>query len=436
MKLILGHNTGEQSKVSISIQRLFLISITIFIAIISVTVTHSVIAAPAAPSNTNVEVCTWLDCKTGAISYSQDDAANIQPGSANSCQDELLAAGLRGTFYFEGTTSPSWLATLSNAGHEVGAHLANHHLNCVLRPSCAPNCTPETLLQIPYTITDVNNFRQTQLDPNIAAIESRTGKPVVSMAYSCGNTDASRMAASEPYFVGSRGYYVDTLDGNHFDWIYDVNAPTPVEFRNLNSDWYFHQELVDKAMSEGSWEIITVHDNCAGINVLKNISPTMWIAPVGEVLKYIRVRDVAQLANYARSGNTISFDAAHNLSTFQRQQLSGTSLLPIVYDNPVTLQARIPMTANIVSVQANGLNLPSTVSTISGTKYVRFNTPLTPTVHIVITGDAPLAVKVSSLSAASSSPDVTPTLILAGGVGLLGAVMRQRHQRRQNLRRE
>ncbi len=415
------------------ILRLLSLSAAVFIAIIGVAVTRSALAAPtlrpAAQGNPYVEVCTWLDCKTGAVSYSQDDYNNIDPASGNSCQSALEDAGLRGTFYYNGIVSPSMLIALSAAGHEIGSHLVNHNTNCTIPPSCFPTCTITSLWQTPYTTTDVDNFRQDQIDPNVSLIESTTGQPVVSMAYPCGSTDAARMTAAQSYFVGVRGYY-DPYDSN-LPWIYDINTSTPAEFMNLNADTYFSPELVDRAMNEGGWEIVTVHDYCEGINTLQNISDTVWIAPVGEVLKYIRVRNAAQITNYARTGSIISFDAAHNLPTFQRQQLDGTPLLSITYDNPVTLRARIDTDANVIGVQANGTNLTYTVDTISGTRYVWFNTPLTPTQHIVIQGDGPLAITISHLSATPAPMDVALVIVVAGGVGTCLLVIwkqRQRHR--------
>ena len=331
-------------------------------------------------------------------------------------------------FFSKELRLPVWLATLSDAGHEVGSHLANHFLNCTIPPSCFPNCTPESLWQTPYTIADVNNFRQNQIDPSVAAIESVTGKPVVSMAWPCGSTDAGRMTAAQSYFVGVRGYF-DAYDSN-LTWVYDVNAATPVEFMNMNSDTEFTQAFVDEARYNGSWEIVTVHDVCPGIGVLTSISPTVWIAPVGDVLKYIRVRNATQFSNYVRAGYNISFDAVHTLGTFHRQQLNGASLLPIVYDNPVTIRTPITTTANVLSVQLNGVGITYTVGTISGTKYVWFNTPLTTTQHVSIQLDTPTAVTVTNLQAVGTTADALPALIATGGVSAWLIVMWKQRRRR------
>lgn len=410
------------------LSRFLVVLFVVLGALGSVIATQLVIAAPtmaqtAAPPP---EVCSWLDCKVAAASYSQDDFRNIDPNGEFSCHTELVNAGLRGTFHYDGSTGPDWLTTLSNEGHEIGSHLVDHNGNCNDVPACAPSCTAESLLQIPYTITDVNDFRQAQLDPNVAAIESRTNKPVLSAAWTCGNTDARRMAAADYYFLGARGYF-DSYT-NNFTWVYDINTAIPATVMNLNSDTYYNQSLVDKAISEGGWEIVTVHDYCEGITALKNISDTVWIAPIGEVLKYIRVRDATQFSNYVRSGYNIYFDAVHTLGTFQREQLDGTPLLPIVFDNPVTIRTPIASSTNVITVQRNGTGIEYTVGTISGTKYVWFNTPLTVTQHVTIVLDTPTAVSVTNLRTGTTTPDALP-LALAAGIASLGAIVAWQRRR-------
>src|SRR5512138_454183 len=117
------------------------------------------VTAPASQQASEVSVCNWSGCKTAAVSYSQDDAGNIP-----SCAAPLEAAGFRGTFYYNGNTVQPWMASLSAAGHEIGAHLVDHNLNCVIPPSCFPNCTPQSLWQTPYTQADVTAFRQNQIE--------------------------------------------------------------------------------------------------------------------------------------------------------------------------------------------------------------------------------------------------------------------------------
>ncbi len=149
------------------------ISLTIALSVIFVLAVQFSVAAPlAAPQAGEVTVCTWLGCKPGAVSYTQDDGATT-------CQAPLETEGFRGTFYVSETNVLSWFSSVSAAGHEVASHLTDHTANCVMpHPSCEPNCTLADLRLTPYTQTVVNDFRNDQIDLNVIAIEAGTGQPV------------------------------------------------------------------------------------------------------------------------------------------------------------------------------------------------------------------------------------------------------------------
>jgi hypothetical protein len=424
---------SAQERRSILARRIVLSAVIIVAGVLLIGLTTQPIlaaplGAPASQTGTGVSVCTWLGCKTAAVSYSQDDAGNISGG--NSCRPQLEAAGFRGTFYYDGNTTQSWMATFSAAGHEIGSHLVNHNLNCTMPPSCFPDCTPHSLWQTPYTEADVTAFRQNQLEPNIAAIEAGTGRPVVSMAWACGNTDAARMTASQYYFVGARGYFDQW--GSNLTWLSDVNQSTPVEFMNLNSDTYFSESLVDRAISQGTWEIATIHDYCAGIPYLSARRDSLWVAPVGEVLQYIRVRNAAQFSNYSRAGRIINFDAVHNLGTMQRQRVDGTMLTPLVYDNPVTLRVHIADTDDVVNVQVNGTPITYAVQTIAGSRYVLFDTSLGSARHITIELVGPNAVTLRRFGAIRSQGNLGDGIWVAAGAVLFTLFMRAQHRRRSS----
>jgi hypothetical protein len=128
------------------------------------------------------------------------------------------------------------------------------------------------------------------------------------------------------------------------------------------------------------------------------------VAPVGEVLKYIKVRDAARFGNYVKTSNSISFDAGHSLSTMQRETFTGTPLLPITFDNPVTLNADVPINNGVGGVLVDGLPVSYAVtSTIIGTHGVLFTTTLGITRHVAITLTGPNTVQVQNLSARSDS---------------------------------
>ena len=319
----------------------------------------------------DVDVCTWKGCKIGAESWSNDDGNNA-------CRSELETAGFRGTYYYNGASTLSWFADYTAAGHEIASHTVGHPCNA---PCCSPNCTPETLSQCPYTESDVTAYRQDQLEPNIAAIEAGTGTPVLSLAWPCGCTDPGRMEAATYYYLGARGYfdYIANLT-----WLQDVNQPTPVNLYNLNTANSYNQSFIDRAASEGTWATVTSHGSCAGIDYMGSRQDVLWAAPVGEVLKYIYVRDHTQFSNYSRAGRTISFDAVHSLSPFERRQVDDTILTPISFDNPVTLKVHILASDTVQSVEVNGNPIAYTIQTLDGAQFVLFDTPLDTSRHVVI----------------------------------------------------
>ncbi|HEY3291452.1 MAG TPA: polysaccharide deacetylase family protein, partial [Anaerolineae bacterium] len=318
----------------------------------------------------NVDICTWKDCKQSAASWSDDDGNN-------NCRADLEAAGFRGTYYYNGNTTQDWFATYSAAGHEIGSHTVSH---LCYSACCGGSCTLDSLWQCPFTQDDVTAYRQNQFEPNIDAIEAGTGKPVVTGAWPCGCTDSARMTAASAYLLAERGYN-DCGCG----FTQDINNTTPAEFMNMNGLHAYDQTFIDRAINEGKWAIVTSHGLCDGISYIGSRQDVLWAAPVGEITKYIKVRDAARLSNYARSGRTISFDAMHTLATFQRQRVDGTSMTPILYDNPVTLKVHILDTDSVLSVQNSNTSLTYTVKTIDGARYVLFDMPLDTQQHVMIT---------------------------------------------------
>ncbi len=127
------------------------------------------------------------------------------------------------------------------------------------------------------------------------------------------------MTAAMSYFLGVRGY-----NDCGCSWVQDNNATTPIMFMNLNGLHAYDQTFIDRAITDGTWTIVTSHGSCDGISYMGSRQDVLWTPTVGEGLKYIKVRNAAQFSNYSRVGRTITFDAVHNLTTFSRQQYNGT----------------------------------------------------------------------------------------------------------------
>ena len=405
----------------------YLTSIVIaFGALLTLAVQHSLAAPLAAPTSDPVSVCTWLGCKSGALSYTQDDASNVV--GANSCRPYLEAAGFRGTFFYDGTTvDTNWMADYVAAGHEIGSHLSNHLANNYA-PACHPNCTLVGLRQTPTTTEAIASFRTDQIDPSVSLIESETGQPVLSVAYPYGATDANRMTAAELYFLGARGYY--NPDVANFPWITSVNDATPPDAMLINSDDLSWQTLIQTAINDSKWAVLTMHDYCFGIgedgNYLANNADSLWVAPMGEVLKYINVRNNARFGNYVQTTNSISFEAGHSLNPIARQTDTGTALLPIVFDNPVTLVADLPENNGVGSVTVDGTPVTFAITgSITGTHSVYFTTSLGITRSVAIQLTGPTSVQLRDMSVRSGT-DLGENLgwlfamLVLGAGGLVG----------------
>ncbi len=341
-----------------------------------------------------VDVCTWKDCKKGAESWSIDD-------SHNNCANDLEEAGFRGTFFVNGITTQAWYADYSVVGHEIASHTVSHP--CTV-PCCSPNCTPETLNACSIPENFVDEYRQTQLEPNIAAIETGTGKAVRTLAWPCGCVDPGRIEAASQYYLGARGYfdYVANLT-----WVKDINLPVP-EFYNLYTDTDYNKGFIDRAAAEGKWAIITSHGSCEGIEYMGSRQEDLWAAPIGEVLGYIKIREnihekltesgeYESFTNYELSedGKTITFDAKHSIEPWERVALEeGIELLPIIYDDPVSLHVYLPNELSPVAVKVgpdeNGMkDVPFEEMEIDGIRYVVFDAQLDTPQHVVITLGAP-----------------------------------------------
>jgi hypothetical protein len=363
----------------------------------------------------DVDVCTWKDCRKGAASWSIDDGIS-------GCLSNLTAAGIHGTYYYNGVTTNSWFSTYSAAGMEIASHTVSHPCDT---PGCSPTCTPASLAAIPVDPAVVSAYRLNQLEPNIAAIQAGTNQPVLSLAWPCGCSDPSRWSAASYYYLGARGYsdYVANLT-----WLEDVNLPTPFNIFNLNTAAAYRQDFVDQAYAEGKWSITTSHGSCDGIDYLgaQNANGHLWVAPVGEVLKYIQVRDASQFNNYNRSGRTISFDAVHNLPTFQPTSITTPTpytFLPIVFDNPVTLKIHLLDVDSVLSVMMDDVPVTSyVVQTLDGTRFITFDAALNTSHHVVVNLAAP-APAISAVTATNpvelgSQAQVSATVIPGEGTTL------------------
>ncbi|WP_261164887.1 BACON domain-containing protein [Microbacterium sp. Marseille-Q6965] len=229
---------------------------------------------PAVP----VRAATWRDGHAGAFSASTDD------GRSSGALD-LTINGASGTFVMNGTQPPPDYAALHADGHEIGSHLVNHR--------CAK--------------TDY----QTLIDdivPSIdgAALATGNADEVVSLVWPCGWRDAEFGVVADDYFLSARGYNINALED-----------AVPQDYMNLKS-FNSHEHtpyppadlktIVDAAEAQGKWANLVLHDipNDDGA-ITYATERDVWVAPIGDVVRYILQRERTVLSAYAAAPGEVSF---------------------------------------------------------------------------------------------------------------------------------
>ncbi len=201
----------------------------------------------------------------------------------------------------------------------------------------------------------------------------------------------------------------------------------------LNTAHSYRQDFIDRAYAEGKWATITSHGSCEGIDYMgaQSANGHLWVAPIGEVLKYIYVRDASQVANYVRAERTISFDMAHNLPAWVRPSITATPYVfrTITYDNEVTLKVHILDTDTVLSVTLDGSPVASNILTLNGVRYVTLNAALNTSRHVVVNLAAPApsitnVIVQDTTVELGTSAQITATVVPAGGTTLSSVTLR------------
>ena len=290
-----------------------------------------------------VEITTWKDSYAGAMSVSVDDG---QPSGF----DALQANGFSGTYVMIGTSPPSFYTDYYNAGMELGCHTVNH--TCDVATS--------------------DDFRYVELEPNIQALCADTPEPcsdVISFVWPCGYTNYREQAIAADYFLSSRGYNINELED-----------ATPEDFMNLKS-FNSHEHtpyppsdlktVVDAAVAQKKWFNLVLHNfsNDDGAITYAH-SQDIWVASIGEVIKYILQRNRLILTSYSASPDLISF----NVSRLQVPSSSYRSFENAFGANDmVTLQIDVDDSKVIDNVLINGTITPYTTRSINGNTVILVN---------------------------------------------------------------
>lgn len=252
----------------------------------------------------------WRGAHTGAVSVGVDDRLTTlgKPG------EPLLAAGYYGTYFLQDAAPSSFMldfpgmsytyATFLPLGHELANHSESH--SCRYSPPDGES---------PVALVGEFTRKQNQID----ALYSERGR-VQSLAWPCGNYDLAKGSVGQRFFVSARGFrhgdpngedscggpesYHCALPGGEPQEL--LEEPTPRNFMNLRgiaADAFRSpsgalvdvKETVAWAQNEGNWLNLVYHYfNGASPyhgEIAEMASHDLWVAPQGEVARYVKLRD-------------------------------------------------------------------------------------------------------------------------------------------------
>ncbi|MFH1332276.1 MAG: hypothetical protein ABIH63_03245 [archaeon] len=311
---------------------------------------------PPPPENiTNVTVCTWKDCRKGAVSVSVDD-------TYTSCMPELEANGFRGTYFLTETDtySPSlWseFAAGFNKGHELGTHMQDH--------LCYEVSDSVFYNNIEYNIRDIISNTNAKRDD------------IITHAYPCGfvGQNYKDILSNNWNFLSARGYYFNQLE-----------ATTPIDpfnLKSLNSHGYpggqweppDYFTTVDNAESQGKWANLVFHNECSDDGVINYLpSKNVWVDTIGNVMRYIKLRDASEIYNYAEVGNEIRFNV----------RVKDDTMNASYYRQNLTMWVPVG-SSQVTQVNVNNQLAQYLFGEGNQTNYVIFNIPYPISADVVVT---------------------------------------------------
>ena len=286
-------------------------------------------AALAATVPAPYEVATWRGFRASAVSYTFDDNS---PKQFSVAQPMFDSRGLPATFFcIVGNLSASQWSAIENAsakGHEIGSHTLTH-----------PNLPTLTDEQV---TTEVANSK--------SLIESRTGKPCVSLAYPyCAVPKRSIIAQHYPFARSCNGSLVPATPPDFLS----IGALGPDNGMDTPSD---------NVAASGSWLVWLLHGidddpACCPIDSLlleSNLDyvaadPTKWwVETFGNVARYIQERNAAVLTVVSSGATSITLRLTDGLDD-------------TVFNYPLTLRRPLPAGWARATITQNGAPVSSQI---------------------------------------------------------------------------
>ncbi len=308
-----------------------------------------------------VDIATWQGGKTGAVSLTFDDS----PGNHwTNAAPVMTAAGVRGTFAVI-TGSVDWTGARAAAldGHEIGSHSTDGNALDVL-----------TFATAAARMQQSHDAVETEIGTAIAGYQCHViawpfGKrrldvvndPAYKDLYVSARNAGNTLLASNSYNSADTTQWWKYGEGvvglDHYFVIGDALMSAGISLATFTSQ-------LDLVETQGAWTVFTYHgipdSGASGLDVNKadftdqmnalaaRKDTTLWVAPYGEVTRYVRERDDATANVVSNDGTTVTISLTDTLDD-------------TVFDVPLTLTFAAPGGWTGVSATQDGDPVPASL---------------------------------------------------------------------------
>ncbi|MFH1358968.1 MAG: DUF4215 domain-containing protein [archaeon] len=244
----------------------------------------------------NINICKWKNCEKGAVSVSVDDYFT-------SCKDELDKNNYKGTYFLTETNTynnSQWneFNAMFNNGHELGTHTQSH--------ICSEVSDEEYIKDLEKNIVDIVSNTDAQREE------------IISHCYPCGFTTDSITSVIENNwnFLSARGYNFNEFEKLTPEDFYELKSFNSIGYPGEDLEPPDYYNTVDLAEEREEWANLVFHNWCDDDGVIDYLpEKNLWVDTIGNVVKYIKLRDSSYIYNLIKTDNEISFRIKSDLTS-------------------------------------------------------------------------------------------------------------------------
>ena len=252
---------------------------------------------PPNNSKYEVEICTWSGCARSAVTFSVDD-------SFTSCLDELNRYGYHGTYYLTHTNNLSqqtWdtFEAAYKEGHELGTHTETHW------------CVQESTRL--YKNDILNNIK------DILAHTTAKPQDIVTHAYPCGfyTPQLEKTMQTSGNFIAARSYNVNGFEDSTPSDMFALKSINSHEYPGGTLEPQNYTQLLDTAIEQKKLANFVFHIECSDDGIIDQLpAKNVWVETVGNVARYIYLRDNLVTSNFTYSDSQVSFKTSLTNQTY------------------------------------------------------------------------------------------------------------------------